>query len=54
MNFDINNHIDILLDEENIDIGDSSQKEDVECLPSQQHFDNPALRKDIRVPPAIS
>ena len=55
MNVAINNHTHILVEEENIDIGDSRfQKEDVKCLPSQQHFDNPALRKDIIVLPAIS
>ena len=26
-------------------------KEDVACLPSQKHFDNPALKKDIIVFP---
>ena len=54
MNVAINNNILIFLFKENISIRDSSKKEDVRCLPSQQYFDNPALRKDIRVIPAIS
>ena len=54
INVSINNHIHLLLHEENIYIWDSSCKEDVKCLPSHQHSDKPALRKDIRDLPAIT
>ena len=54
INVAINNHIILLLYEENIYIWDSSEKEDVKFLSSHQHFDNPALRTDIRVLPAIT
>ena len=49
-----NHHIFLLLPTENISFGDPSLKENFKCLPSQQYFDVPALRKDIRVKPAIS
>ena len=53
-NVAINNHIILLLYKGIIYIWDFSLKEDDKCLPSHQHFDNPALRKDIRVLPTIT
>ena len=54
----INNHIHLFLYEEKyfylrFQLEDI-KLEDNKCLPSQQHFDNPAVRKDIGVPAAIS
>ena len=54
MNAAIHTHILLFLNEENIYIWDSSKMEDFYFFPSQENFDNLALRKDIRVLPANS